>query len=59
MEIFTLLTRHVLLDSFEPAKSISMGPASKTSSRAGKSSNGVAKAANRALPSVCFPYVDM
>lgn len=43
-----------LLESFDSAKAISMGPTSKSSSRVGKStSNGVMKPGNRAMSSVC------
>ncbi|WCJ24432.1 ARM repeat superfamily protein [Euphorbia peplus] len=43
-------------ESFESAKSISMGPTSKTSSKAGRStSNGVSKNGNRTAPSRAIP----
>lgn len=42
-------------DSFESAKSISTGPASRSSLKVGKSvSNGIPKHGTRALSSVCF-----
>lgn len=44
-----------LLESFESAKVMSMGPTSKSSSRVGKTtSNGAMKLGNRTVSSVCY-----